>query len=197
MVPPSVAAAGFRGRGSAAFGAATASSTVITQTPTPPPPTEKDFELAQATEYFFSRSQLSPFYLYAITDKTGVVQLDRYSDKYRTQVSDIKLSSLGLDRDEFPEELHSVVIPNYAAVKRKVQSGMSFADAMSKIEQALHDPTDNMDDEEKEEAVDDNENEEEVEEEELEENDYCVSYFDNGDDYDDGGGVGADEGPVY
>lgn len=198
MVPPSVSAAGFRGRGGAAFGATSASSTVITQTPTLPQPTGKDFELAQATEFFHAQCQLSPFYLPAAVEKPGALQIDRYSDKYRTQAPDVKLSSLGLPREEFPEELHSVIIANYAAVKRKVQGGMSYADAMAKIEKAMQDPLDEGEEEEKEDALEDNEENEEIDEEELEDdNDYCVSYFDGGDDYDDGAGGGADEGPVY
>lgn len=194
MVPPSVASAGFRPR--SANQSTLSTSSVVTSVPTCPVPTDFDRDISTFASAIESRSRLSPFYICATDSKVPPIVTERYSDKYRVVQGEAKLSSLGLDSALYPEELYSVVIPGYSVKKKSTQSKFTFGDALARLQ--------NFEGrDEGEDGVERPEEDEEegilVEDEEIDEedNDYCVSYFDNGEDTGDYETGGGDDGPVY
>lgn len=196
MLPPSLASSGFKAR-SLITDLNNISSNISTNTPELPKPSPDDFLLSEQALYLDNLFKLSPFYLTPTNSKQNEPVVDRYSDQYRTVNTEVKISSLGLDTSEFPEELHSVVIPNYPSVKKRVKEGMSFGEVLAKLSNSK----DEENTEEKEVVDDDDEikedDEEIFEEEDEEDNDYCQSYFDAGDDYVDYDGGGGDDGPEF
>lgn len=161
---------------------------------------EFDYMLALKQE-FRGVMKRSPFYLQTSTNRKDI---DRYSDKY--QLNHDTDSTWEPDWRRLPAELKptlkktrkvkSSLQPNIPSKKLKVDVSKTLEE-LEKIEEK-------GDESEEDEKGDENKNEgdEEVEdelyeEEELEEEtDYLLSYFDNGEDYNDGDDD-ADEGPVY
>jgi DNA-directed RNA polymerase III subunit RPC7 len=130
--------------------------------------------------------------------KSGHDGIERYSDKYEKRVRKEKLSAVPSPHHLFPDELVSCGNNNNSsAATATANKQFSFTSAIAKLQQAERDdhadPKDTAD-EESDGALPD---EEVYEEEELEdETDYNLSYFDNGEDYDEGGG-GEDGEPSY
>ena len=197
MLPPSLASSGFKAK-SLVADLNSITSDIPTNTPEAPSPSTDDFLLSEQALYLDNLYKLSPYYLAANqSNRRNEPFIDRYSDRYRTTNKEMKLSSLGLDVNEFPEELHSIIIPNYSSIKRRVKEGMSFGEALAKLSTSKDD--ENAEEEHTEgEEEEEHEGDEYLEGEEEEENDYCQSYFDAGDDYGDyEGGGGGEEGPEF
>ncbi|KAJ1974134.1 hypothetical protein H4R34_004829, partial [Dimargaris verticillata] len=131
----------------------------------------------------------SPFYL---DFPPTPPEVERYSDRYNaaTKAKGTKplLKSLGLDVTFLPAELHPTVSSKKSTAARAKQVTVDGVDlqALDTLENAAN--SDDADDKEEAKAGEDPEIEIEEEEEDVEEeNDYVVSYFDNGegDDIDD------------
>ncbi|KAJ1966702.1 hypothetical protein H4R35_006927 [Dimargaris xerosporica] len=134
----------------------------------------------------------SPFYLDLPSTPPEV---ERYSDRYNTaanaKAAKPLLKSLDLDVALFPAELHPTVSRKKTSTARAKQSTADGVDltALDTLENAAN--SDDADDKDEAKADEDPEVEMEEEEEDVEEeNDYIVSYFDNGegDDIDDDSG---------
>jgi hypothetical protein len=194
MLPPSLASSGFKVR-SLVTDLNNISSNIPTNTPELPKPSPDGFLLSEQALYLDNLFKLSPYYLTPTNTKQNEPVVDRYSDRYRTVNNEVKLSSLGLDTNDFPEELHSVIIPNYSSIKKRVKEGMSFGDALAKLSTSKEEENTEEKEDVDEEIKEDEE--EPFEEEDEEDNDYCQSYFDAGDDYVDYDGGGGEDGPEF
>lgn len=196
MMPASLAVEGYKARSMMQYinngSNNNINSNIPTNTPTQPPPTEMDRMISEEANKLESLYKTSPFYIDTMSTNPTVT-VERYSDKYKNKKAhEIKISSLNLNTELFPDELYSVIIPNYSLVKKKIENDkVSIGEVLAKIKCS------DTDDEELEQE--DQEEEEEIVEEEVEEedNDYCVSYFDAGDDYGDYEGGGGDDGPEF
>ncbi|XP_060068870.1 DNA-directed RNA polymerase III subunit RPC7-like [Ylistrum balloti] len=196
------------------FGRGEALPGPILQPPPLYPPTDfKPVPLLQGEEYdymlalkqeFRGVMKRSQYYLQTSTNRKDI---DRYSDKY--QLHNDSEGKWEPDWRRFPAELKITckktrkvgltLKPNIPKKKRKVDTGdvrKTLEELEKREEKGEESETDENEDENKNEGDEDVE-EEVYEEDELEEEtDYLLSYFDNGEDYNDGDDD-ADEGPVY
>jgi DNA-directed RNA polymerase III subunit RPC7 len=193
QLPPSVTAAISQGAGSSMRKLVTIqdTSSITAERLAPPPPSEVDALMFRCYKELLTAYREAPFFLSESDSPAGKgPQVERYSDKYRQRIEPTKISNIPfVDPGYFPEELQSVFSSSSAKRRNQIQRGDRILEKLVDIDEATKESSEEEGDQE-EVLLD--EDEEELEDE----NDYCLSYFDNGEEFDNDGG-GADDGPTY
>ena len=201
MVPPSVAAAMASSQFKSLQASIAMSASVRPSYPVLDSSTTSVLDPALVRDLLDANLQIAnllkqtPFFLTpAGTNYSSADGIERYSDKYEKRLRKDKLTAVPSPHHLFPDEL---LLPSSTPQTSNRQQ-FSFHSAMAKLQQAERDGE--QEKEEDEDKPDDDEgvpDEEVYEEEELEdETDYNLSYFDNGEDYNEDGG-GDDGEPSY
>lgn len=165
-------------------------SSIATESVVLPDLAEGDLLVFKGFQELQEAYKSSPFHNAISSSKSTAPVVERYSDKYKLPGNSTKLcDSTFVDPRGLPEELLSVF--SISSTPKKKSSDVNALDRIKNFVDVAEEDSDEKEDDEM--GLLGEEEEDELEDD----NDYSMSYFDNGEDTGDYNDGGADEGPTY